>query len=88
MAMKGVKETKELVAGIGVVVKALKISLKDGKINFADAPALLAAVRDPALKEAINGIDQIDEEFKDLSIDEGLELLQAVNDLIKSIKSV
>ena len=91
---QGIKETKELIAGIFAVAALLTERLKDGA-QFEDAIAFYTAMAtDEAFKAkviaAYDNAKAIPEEMKDLSMEEGFELamfiLPEVLKIIKSIK--
>jgi predicted metal-dependent hydrolase len=89
--MKGsimdIKETKELLEGIkAVAVIGTKI-FADGKLTFSDLRHV-AEMKNCCLtlREAIKGIEKVDDELKDLSIDEIQELIKEVILLINAIK--
>lgn len=86
--MVGIKETKEVLAfGLLVVVKG-KSALSDGKIGFDDIDEGWAIAQ--AAPQAIQGIDQIMAELKDLDEDEYIELkkmtMELVGELVESEK--
>jgi hypothetical protein len=78
---KGVKETKEALVGAIKLGKFVAERLKDGA-GFDDAMALGTKLLNPEFRkmvnEAVQGADQIPAEAKDLSLDEGAELIEAV----------
>ena len=83
-----IKETKELLKGLeklGII--GVKV-FKDGKLGISD----LQYLKDLALafndfKEAIDGIDKLDDEIKDISIPEAKEILTTVIQIVKNIKA-
>jgi hypothetical protein len=71
---KGVKEIEELLDGVDAIVMALVSELKDG-FQVSDLAAILAKVAiDPKVKDAFDGVGGVVGEFKDISINEGIEL--------------
>ena len=80
-----IKETKELLAGIELIsVKAGEI-LKDG-IDASDLPKLLELLSNfSVIIEAVKGITEIDDELKELSEQEAIELGLAAYTMIKNI---
>ncbi len=73
---KGVKETKELIS-LGIALEKAVVAAKaDGKIDINDLPLLLAVL--PKLQPAIDGIDQIPAELKDLSAPEAADVVAYV----------
>ena len=85
--MKGVKEILELIAGLKEVAKLGKLALKDGKINLEDL-ALLSQllVKQQVLVAALDGLGELGAEVKDLSLDEAVQLIQALVDAAKEVK--
>lgn len=74
--MAGIKETKELVKFGLVLGKALAEALADGKVDLTDALKFLPVLRE--LKDAVEGIDQVPTELKDLDDAEKKELLEYI----------
>lgn len=64
----GVKESLELVDLILAMAEAIKQAKKDGVVNWFDLPKFAQVVI--AAKKAVEGSDWIDEELKDLSVEE------------------
>jgi hypothetical protein len=88
MEEKGVKELLELVKGLkelGLVVKAV---LKDGKINLDDLGALTGLLaKQQDLVNAFQGLSDVDEELKDLSLDEILLVIKELGEAAKAVKA-
>jgi hypothetical protein len=88
MEEKGVKELLELVKGLkelGLVTKAV---LKDGKINLDDLGALTGLLaKQQDLVNAFQGLGDIDEELKDLSLDEILLVIKELGEAAKAVKA-
>lgn len=86
--MKGVKEILELIAGLKEVAKLGKLALKDGKIDLNDL-ALLSQllVKQQTLIDALQGLGDVGDEVKDLSLDEAMQLIQALVDAAKEVKN-
>jgi len=85
--MKGLKECLELIAGLKDLAILGKQVMKDGKVDMADLallPALLA--KQDELTKAFLGLGEVVEEVKDLSLDEGLQLAQALVSAAKAVK--
>jgi hypothetical protein len=78
--MSDVKETKEVVIGLLVIAKELALAFKDG-VQVADAAVLFAKLQEPAIKDklmaAYENIDLVKEEVKEVSLAEGLGIIQA-----------
>lgn len=89
----GIKETKELIAGVFAVAALLVERLKDGA-QFEDAIAFYTAMAtDEAFKAkviaAYDNAKAIPDEMKDLTIEEGFELVMIMlPEVLKIIKSV
>lgn len=75
----GVKESKELLIGVNELSLVLMKHLKDGFQAGKDAAAILGElVANEEVKnklvEAVQGVDKVPAEIKDLSLEEGVEL--------------
>lgn len=96
----GVKETKE--AGLGLILLAKKIAIavkaakkSDDKIDLSDISELMKLFGDAeliaALKLAVEGVDQIGEEVKDVNLPEAIELVSAFGmaayDAVKEVEA-
>jgi len=85
---KSVKETKELLTGMGEATKIVKLIAKDG-INAADLLHIQAiAASLPIMKDAVEGIDQIPAELKDLDETEVVEIVGCIYAQAKKINEV
>lgn len=85
---RGTKELLELVAGLKELALLAKASLKDGKIDLNDLSLLLGLLpKQQLLLDAFQGLSELDEELKDLSIDEIMEVLQALAAAAKEVKN-
>jgi hypothetical protein len=82
-----VKETKEAVVAAIKLGKFVAERLKDGA-GLDDAMALGQKLLDPAFRQmvtdAVQGADKIPAEIKDLSLAEGLELIEAIAEAVKA----
>lgn len=86
----GVKETKEAALALIILGKLVADISKDG-IEANDLTKLIAAAQDPefqkVVKAGVDGAEKIDDEIKDLSLAEGLELgaelLPAILEVLK-----
>jgi hypothetical protein len=82
-----VKETKELIAGLLILVKLIE-PLKDG-VQLADLAKVIEIMnKNPEIMEkvklAIDGIALVPQELKDLDLQEGIDLgLEILKDLKK-----
>jgi hypothetical protein len=84
---KGVKELLELVAGLKEVGLVGKAALKDGKIDMNDLGLLVALLpKQQVLLDAFQGLADLDDEIKDLSLDEAMQVIQAILLAAKAVK--
>lgn len=85
--MKQVKEVKELLKGLEVVgVAGVKIAA-DGKVGLDDLTHLVELAKQiDVLTAAVQGVNEIDDEIKDLDQAEIIELVGAVYGLAKALK--
>jgi hypothetical protein len=87
--MKGVKEILELIAGLKEVAKVGKLAMKDGKVDLADLSLLSVLLAKQAeLSLAFEGLSDLGDEVKDLSLDEGLQIVSALVAAAKEVKEV
>jgi ATP-dependent 26S proteasome regulatory subunit len=95
MSEKSVKETKELLTGVNEVVILLLTHLKDGFQISKDLPAIFAELvgngeLQAKLQKAYEGVGQVDDEIKDLNLQEAVELgllqVQYVEKIIEALK--
>jgi hypothetical protein len=84
-----IKETKEATVAVFAVGLFVIDRLKDGA-QWGDALALGQKLMDPMfvnmVTDAVEGIEQIPAEIKDISLVEAVELLSLIGDLAKDIK--
>lgn len=79
MEKKTIKETKELFAGLGLVAKEVKGALADGKIDLSDLKHVVELGKEhQVLVDAIQGVNEVPAELKDLDKEELLEILMLV----------
>lgn len=91
---KSIKETSELIdAAISIVETLAEHKADDGKISAIEA-AQTAMANIPAIITAVQGVDQIDEEMKDMTPEEaqilaakGVALAKAVWSLVVGDKN-
>ena len=76
--MSGIKEISEVVKFVCALGNAIGEAAKDGQVSLGDAAGLIPLLY--KLPSAVDGIDQIPAEVKDLSEDEMAELAQLVKD--------
>lgn len=88
--MANLKETLEIYGALDSMTRAIDESLKDGKLNVMDIPTFIPVL--PSLWRAINGIDGVAAELKDLNEDElkilTMRSVKTVSDFIKVLKKV
>lgn len=86
--MKDVKNILELIAGLKELALLGKAVMKDGKVDLADL-ALLSGLlaKQQVLQAALEGLSELDEEAKDLTLDEGLSIVQALVQAAKEVKA-
>lgn len=76
--VKSVKETKELLIGMGEATKIIKLIAKDG-ITAADLIHIKTIAESlPVMKDAVEGISEIPAELKDLDESEVLEIIGCI----------
>jgi ABC-type proline/glycine betaine transport system permease subunit len=86
--LKSVKETVELIEGMGEAAKIIKLIAKDG-ITAADLihiQSIASAL--PIIKDAVEGLKEIPSELKDLDETEVLEIIAAIYGQAKKINEV
>lgn len=85
---KGVKELLELVAGLKELGLLVKAGLKDGKVDLNDLSLLLGLLpKQQVLLDAFQGLSEVDDEVKDLSLDEAMVVVQALVSAAKEVKA-
>lgn len=86
MEAQGIKETKEALLALVLLGKFVADRAKDG-LAIDDAVALAQKLSDPAfvdvLKAAVEGVDKVAAEVKDLSFAEVLELAGVLPEILK-----
>lgn len=86
--MKDLKEVKELFAGLMVLVEDYKAAMADGKISIADLPVLAKlSSQVGVIVAAVEGLDQVPAELKDLTADEAKEVVGLVFGLVAAVKA-
>ena len=87
--MQGIKETKEMLVGVNEVSIFLISLFKDGLDleDFSDIWNKLTCDEDfkKKIENAYEGCTKIPAEIKDLSVEEGMELLKIQADLVTKI---
>jgi len=83
-----IKETKELLNGLKLLAIAGRKIGADGKVSLLDLPALAVLAKDGGqILEAFKGVDMVDDEIKDLSVDEAKELLAEILKIASEVKA-
>ena len=83
-----IKETKELLVGLGKVAVAAKKIAADGKINADDLSVLIDLSKDMAvLAEAVIGTAEIPKELSDLDEAEVLEIIGLLYSISKEVNA-
>lgn len=87
--MSSVKESLELLDGVKVVLVAGKKVMADGKVNLQDLPVAVELLQKiNVLVAAVDGIDKVPAEIKDIDIAE-LQLLGAkVIEIVQALRAV
>jgi len=71
----GIKETKELIAGLDVIATTAIKVMDDGKINLSDLAYAMDLFKElNTLIESIKGLSELPTEFKDLDSAEIMDL--------------
>lgn len=89
---KGIKETQEMILALLKITQILAVQFKDG-LQASDALEIIKKCMTEELKtlvvEAYNGMDQIGEELKDISLSEALDLIKVISpEVMEIVKSV
>lgn len=85
---RGIKQCLELLEGIKVLAVDVKKVLADGKVDLKDLPVLMELLTQfSVLTAAVDGIDQIPAESKDLSSEEIAVLVDKVLEIVKIVKA-
>lgn len=85
---KGIKETLEVVKAVELLGVEAKKVFEDGKINGDDIPSAIELVKNAQVFiDAVEGIAEVDDEAKDLSEAELLELGTKFYSAVKNIKA-
>jgi hypothetical protein len=81
-----IKETKELLEGLGKVAVAAKKIAANGKIDASDLIVLIDLAKDiDALSESVKGVKEIPSELKDLDQAEVLEIIAKLYSISEDI---
>lgn len=84
----GIKETKELLDGVEVIVKFAAKVAEDKKVNAEDFPALVELAKQfETIVAAGKDADQVKEELKDLDEAEIVGLIVKIHKIAKSFKA-
>jgi len=86
--MPAIKETLEVLEAVKTIAVIGTKTFKDG-VQISDLGALSElAANFSVFSEAVKGIDQVDDEFKDLSQEEILQLINKIFEIVKDVKEV
>jgi len=86
--LKGIKETLELLEGVKVLVLESKKVLSDGKVSLSDLPVLLGLLQKfSVLNAAVQGVEDVIAEAKDLSSDEANIVVSKVLEIVAAVKA-
>lgn len=87
MEKVGIKETMEVLEGVKALGVHGKAILADGKVSVADLPVLMGLVADAQkIVDAVQGIEGVMAEAKDLDEAEALAIVSKVFEVVKAIK--
>jgi hypothetical protein len=87
MSTKGIKEISELIDGVEAVGVPVAKALADGTVNAADLPHLMDLVKNhQKILDAVNGLDEVIPEAKDIDTLEAVALVQKLFSVAKNIK--
>ena len=76
---KGIKESKELLEGLGEIIASGKKVYEDKKVSIGDLPVFIELLsKYDKISEGFKGLDEIDEEIKDLDEEEAKELVALI----------
>lgn len=89
MEKKEIKELVELLAAVEVLAVAVKKVLKDGQVDLSDAAVMVElGAQFPVLMAAIEGLDKLPEEVKDIDADEALALVGKLYAMAKKVQEI
>ncbi len=85
---KSIKETKELLEGLGMLASSAKKIAADGKINAGDLQELIELAKNvDVLSKAVKGAGDIPAELKDLDEVEVLEIIGCLYKISEEINA-
>jgi hypothetical protein len=88
MELKGIKESLELLQGIKVLAVDAKKIMANGKLDLSDLGVAMDLLKQlGTLSSAVQGIDQISSEVKDLSPEEVNQLAQKVLEVVEALRA-
>lgn len=86
---QGVKETKEALIALATIGVFVVKRVKDG-VDLSDLMALVDKLRDEEfqaiVQAGVDGINLVDDELKDLDLDDYLELAKFIPELVEVLK--
>lgn len=84
----GIKELSELIVGLKDLAVTVKQVFKDGKVDLSDLALVVGLIAQSSdLVAAVQGVDQIPAEFKDLSGEEVQTLITELLTAYAAFKS-
>lgn len=82
------QQTKELLEGLELVLVQIKKIAKDGKVNLADLPAAMEVLNNISkVTAAIEGVEQVPAELKDITLAEAQELIAKLFAVVAAVKA-
>jgi len=83
----GIKETKELIEAVGVIAVQAKKIVKDG-VGAEDIAHLVELIKQfELLADGFKDLDLVDDEIKNLSQVEVIELISILFNMVKALKA-
>lgn len=83
-----IKESLELLDGLKVVAVGAKVVFKDGKVDINDLPeAMVLLGQLGTITAALQGVELVMPELKDLSADEVNQLIAKVLEIVAAVKA-
>lgn len=85
---KGIKELQELIAAVKELAILGKLVMKDGKVDLNDL-ALLGKLleKQAAIVDGFTGLSELQDELKNINLDEALEVVTALVNAAKEVKA-
>lgn len=87
MGREGIEQTLQALESIAVVAKAVRETVRDGKVNTSDLPVLVNLLSNAGvIFEGVKGADKIDDELKDLDGEEAKQIVAKIVAIIAAVK--